>query len=121
MWLDNNNKPSNKEIEEDPMKLNNNISFNILDNIALKNNWWQRGDYYRHECYLNNIINLSNQFIKFNIIHLEKNKGLVNALNIGLKICKYDIVFRMDSDDIMNKNRLMQKSKFTPHSNTYKY
>lgn len=56
MWLDNNNKPSNKEIEEEPMKLNDFISFKKLDNIALKNNWWQKPDYYRHECYLNYII-----------------------------------------------------------------
>jgi len=56
MWLEKNNKPSNKEIEEDPMILNHYISFKILDNMALKNNWWQEGDYYRHECYLNYII-----------------------------------------------------------------
>ena len=56
--------------------------------------------------YLNNLVKLSTQFIRFNIIHLESNKGLVNALNIGLQNCKYEIVFRMDSDDIMHKDRI---------------
>ncbi len=34
------------------------------------------------------------------VIRLEKNGGLGNALNIGVKSAKYDIIARMDSDDI---------------------
>lgn len=34
------------------------------------------------------------------IISLEKNMGLGNALNIGLKKCSYEIIARMDTDDI---------------------
>lgn len=30
----------------------------------------------------------------------EKNQGLSTALNIGLEKCRYDIVFRMDTDDV---------------------
>ena len=87
MWLDNNNKPSNKEIEEDPMKLNGFISFDRLDSLSLDNNWWQRGDYYRHECYLNYIIETviekygntyitkkDFEFILNSIKNIEKNK-----------------------------------------------
>lgn len=36
----------------------------------------------------------------FQIIRLPENVGLGRALNEGLKACKYDIVARMDSDDI---------------------
>ncbi len=36
----------------------------------------------------------------FNIIRLKENKGLGNALKIGVESAKYDIIARMDSDDI---------------------
>ena len=39
------------------------------------------------------------------VIELESNHGLGNALNIGLQHCTYDIVARMDSDDICVGNR----------------
>ena len=41
----------------------------------------------------------------FQIIRLETNCGLGNALNTGLKICKNELVARMDSDDISLLNR----------------
>jgi glycosyltransferase involved in cell wall biosynthesis len=34
------------------------------------------------------------------VLRLEKNSGLGNALNEGLKICRNELVARMDSDDI---------------------
>jgi glycosyltransferase involved in cell wall biosynthesis len=40
-----------------------------------------------------------------NQIQLDKNLGLGLALNEGLKICKNEIVARMDSDDISIENR----------------
>ena len=42
----------------------------------------------------------------FNVIRLEKNGGLANALNEGIKYCKYDIVARMDSDDVSREDRM---------------
>jgi glycosyltransferase involved in cell wall biosynthesis len=44
---------------------------------------------------------------KLNIISvkIKKNVGLRKALNIGLKICKYELVARMDTDDISLANR----------------
>ena len=36
----------------------------------------------------------------FNIIRLNVNKGLSNALNIGIRECKNEYILRMDSDDI---------------------
>lgn len=41
-----------------------------------------------------------------NINRLEKNSGLGNALNFGLKRCKNELVARMDSDDISLPNRI---------------
>lgn len=40
-----------------------------------------------------------------NVVRLEKNGGLGNALNIGLKHCKNELVARMDSDDISYPDR----------------
>lgn len=48
----------------------------------------------------------------FNIVHLPENKGLGNALRIGLLKCKYDIVARMDSDDISMPDRFEKQIKF---------
>lgn len=36
----------------------------------------------------------------FQIVRLEKNSGLGAALNAGMRQCRFDIVARMDSDDI---------------------
>ncbi len=36
----------------------------------------------------------------FQIVRLERNQGLGNALNAGLESCRYDRIARMDSDDI---------------------
>lgn len=41
----------------------------------------------------------------FNIVGYKTNKGLGLALNYGVNLCKYDIVARMDSDDICDKKR----------------
>lgn len=39
------------------------------------------------------------------VVRLEKNCGLGNALNIGIKECKNELVARMDSDDISRPDR----------------
>ena len=44
-----------------------------------------------------------------NIIRLEKNGGLGNALQLGTKTAKYDLVARMDSDDICLPNRFKKQ------------
>jgi len=41
----------------------------------------------------------------FKTIPLEKNVGLGDALNIGLKACSYELVARMDTDDISMPER----------------
>lgn len=47
----------------------------------------------------------------FNIVRLKENIGLGNALNYALPICKYDLVARMDSDDISLPDRIEQQLK----------
>lgn len=43
------------------------------------------------------------------VVRLEKNGGLGNALNVGIKFCKHEIVARMDSDDISFPERCEQE------------
>jgi len=46
------------------------------------------------------------------IIPLEQNVGLGNALNIGLKECRCDLVARMDTDDICMPDRFEKQISF---------
>ena len=45
------------------------------------------------------------------VIPLPQNQGLGKALNEGLKNCSYDIVARMDTDDIAKPNRFEKQIK----------
>lgn len=45
----------------------------------------------------------------FKIISLEKNYGLGKALNIGLENCDYELVARMDGDDISKPERFQEQ------------
>ncbi len=45
------------------------------------------------------------------VVRLKKNGGLGNALNIGMKYCKNEIVARMDSDDISYPDRCEKQLK----------
>lgn len=42
---------------------------------------------------------------ELHVVRLEKNGGLGNALNIGMKHCRNELVARMDSDDISRPER----------------
>ena len=42
---------------------------------------------------------------ELHVIRIEKNGGLGNALNTGLRVCKNELVARMDSDDISRPDR----------------
>ncbi|MDA8640092.1 glycosyltransferase [Flavobacteriaceae bacterium] len=55
--------------------------------------------------------------LKFEIIRNKFNLGLPLSLNKGLNKCKYEIVFRIDSDDICLHNRFeIQLEKFKKNS-----
>ena len=45
------------------------------------------------------------------VVRLEKNGGLGNALNEGIKHCRYELVARMDSDDISRSDRCERQLK----------
>lgn len=46
------------------------------------------------------------------VIRLEKNGGLGNALRLGVENAKYDIIARMDSDDICSPDRFEKQLAF---------
>ncbi|WP_342121738.1 glycosyltransferase [Proteus mirabilis] len=46
------------------------------------------------------------------IVKLEKNMGLGHALNKGLEYCKYNFIFRMDTDDICDPSRFSKQIEF---------
>lgn len=68
---------------------------------------------------LDNIIDgyISHSIVPFKIVKLPVNKGLGYALNEGLKYCSYDIVARMDTDDIAKSNRF-EKQLEVLHKNS---
>lgn len=45
------------------------------------------------------------------IISLEKNVGLGEALRIGVESCSYELIARMDTDDICKENRFEEQIK----------
>lgn len=49
---------------------------------------------------------------EFTIIRKSINTGLAAALNTGLKVCKYEWIARMDSDDISLEDRFEKQIKF---------
>jgi glycosyltransferase involved in cell wall biosynthesis len=48
----------------------------------------------------------------FKIVSLDKNMGLGRALNEGIKYCSYNIVARMDSDDICFPDRFEKQLRY---------
>lgn len=43
---------------------------------------------------------------------LEKNGGVAQAINHGLKWCSHDLIFKMDSDDIMYPTRILKQMEY---------
>ena len=54
---------------------------------------------------LEKVLNDFAEYEIIKIIELETNKGLGEALNIGIKNCTNEIIARMDTDDIAKKDR----------------
>ncbi|EJE0231371.1 glycosyltransferase [Escherichia coli] len=59
-----------------------------------------------------NTIKIWCEELPINIVKLIDNVGLGKALNYGLSYCKYDIVFRMDTDDICVEDRFYVQYTF---------
>lgn len=53
----------------------------------------------------------------FNIIRLDKNVGLGEALQIGVKACKNEYIARMDADDISRFDRCEKEMNFILNNN----
>lgn len=53
----------------------------------------------------------------FKIIPLEKNLGLGESLNVGIKHCSYELIARMDTDDISTPNRFEKQLKVFEENN----
>ena len=53
----------------------------------------------------------------FRTIPLEENVGLGDALNIGLEKCSYEIIARMDTDDICDSERFEKQLKIFEDDN----
>ena len=68
---------------------------------------------------LESVVESIQQNESLNIIKLPENKGLGNALKIGVENSHTDLIARMDSDDIALPNRFeLQLNYFIQHPNT---
>lgn len=61
---------------------------------------------------LRKVVDTFKKELPIDIIQLEHNVGLGMALNEGLKHCKYDIVARMDTDDICIPERFYKQINY---------
>lgn len=61
---------------------------------------------------LRSVIEQFKDELKIRSIKIEENRGLALALNEGLKYCNYELVARMDSDDISLPNRFEKQVAF---------
>ncbi|ENL8515905.1 glycosyltransferase [Providencia rettgeri] len=62
------------------------------------------------------VVNSFQSKLPIEIIKLKKNVGLGMALNEGLKHCKFDLVARMDTDDVCMRNRFEKQINYM-HNN----
>ena len=81
----------------------NNIEVIIINDGSSKTNSIQIKEY---------INSLKKNNTIFKIFELDKNYGIAHALNYGLNKCTYNLVARMDSDDIMKVDRLDKQYEF---------
>ncbi|MBQ6825224.1 MAG: glycosyltransferase [Clostridia bacterium] len=64
--------------------------------------------------------NVINEFEKpnfFKPIYLPENRGLGNALKVAVENCSYELIARMDSDDIAVENRFEQQIEMFKNDN----
>lgn len=61
---------------------------------------------------LYSIIDVYSELLPIKRIPLLTNEGLGNALNIGLQNCSYEIVLRMDADDVCHPERFRKQVRF---------
>jgi GT2 family glycosyltransferase len=54
----------------------------------------------------------NSRFIQLVYEENESNKGIGYSLNKGIHLCSYDLIIKMDSDDIMVNNRIQTQMEF---------
>jgi len=54
----------------------------------------------------------NSRFIKVVYDHIQTNSGMPTALNRGIELCRHDLIFRMDSDDIMLPDRIAKQMAY---------
>jgi GT2 family glycosyltransferase len=57
------------------------------------------------------------RFIKCVYIQNSENKGTAKSSNIGINACSNEIIFKMDSDDLMLPNRMITQINFMKENN----
>lgn len=66
--------------------------------------------------------NTKNIIENFNDPRIKKydkiNSGLIDSLNYGLKKCNYDIIMRMDADDLIHPKKIENQIKFFKETNS---
>lgn len=69
--------------------------------------------------YLNDVIDTYDREHQglFKVIPIKKNGGLGPALNMGLKHCDFDLVARMDSDDVAFRERFKEQFQYMQKNN----
>jgi len=67
---------------------------------------------------LNRIIEQFSKMGPFKIISLSKNMGLSTALAVGLKACSFNLVARMDADDISSVDRFKKQIEYIERTNS---
>jgi hypothetical protein len=67
--------------------------------------------------YLNYLNQQNTDFIKFKVITLQNNSGIAKALNTGILECSFDLIARMDSDDIMTNDRISTQYTYFMNQN----
>jgi glycosyltransferase involved in cell wall biosynthesis len=77
--------------------------------------WINDGSTSEYTCYLEEALNLfikQSRFCKLVYHKNDENKGIAYSLNIGVNMCSNELIFRMDSDDIMLPDRIMKQIEY---------
>ena len=85
---------------------------NQQGNFGIELVWIDDGSTHENSELLKNLLEQfvnKSRFIKVVYKKLTENKGIPKALNIGLNLCSNELIFKMDSDDIMFKNRIKKQ------------
>jgi glycosyltransferase involved in cell wall biosynthesis len=67
---------------------------------------------------LETILTVWQNKLPLRIVGYEENRGIAYALNYGLHYCSYELVARMDSDDICHPNRFEKQMKYLEDNKT---